>query len=701
MDIKELRIYGDNILECEKTLNLIYKSISKNSRPKPTLLKLEHNSNIYSPIYRIISPATKEVYKLQLFPGYGRWSSDILDKLISLGASLNEGTDSIVTQFNSNEESLLFGCEYCGALPAGNNVWQRSGRALLFAEAKIPFIYYCEIGGMELDEHRELISSRLPNALVPFSYFTCNINYSNSLITPVYIPSPSISEHNFSIYKDCFINGQDLDLIYSLLQNNNEACLKFHDIIQEKNLNLVSLSIKNAVRKDTISYESLINLNEFIKNNTTNSFFSSNAQMWKKKTSINKTDTLNTLLDYCKNNCISMGSKSLSFCLLPENKKSEFIKLLKSSYKNSSIINKLNNTSKPIALVWLAGYKKDGTDSRPDRGLLPLFRMLFGNEYTIVSVLFGAMKNNDISVLNSNPNKLINSNKLWKAIYTLSDFLVVDNFLYKTPSLGICKIFDTKSALPNNNTKTYSPCSLIPRLGEHDIDTVIHSIFKTTRQPFSLARNRSSIQPPVIFESFCNPPHGDWSGIEFLDIINSTIYRWTSLPRVSGKNKRPDHIIQFEDKILIIESKLHPKKLEKNIGSRLINYVQSLFNIAPICNKKYPNGKWVLSDSKTIDTNNYKYLSAVAFTKNSTILDSYSSNLVADNYSDYINTNYSDLFNQTNTDIIFDITIYSNIVFISIASKDANTKIWLENMIEYNSNIKFLTSQKKIFITVL
>ncbi|WP_024621588.1 hypothetical protein [Metaclostridioides mangenotii] len=130
--MQKLRIYGDNILECEKTLDLIYKSIKINTVNSTIILKFDFKSNIFCPLYIIQSSNdNKGLFEIQLFAGYNRWTSNILDKLTSLGSSLNEGADSIVTQLMDDREEILFGCEYCGALPAGNNAWQRSGRALL------------------------------------------------------------------------------------------------------------------------------------------------------------------------------------------------------------------------------------------------------------------------------------------------------------------------------------------------------------------------------------------------------------------------------------------------------------------------------------------------------------------------------------------------------------------------------------------
>ncbi|WWU64762.1 hypothetical protein QJR26_17445 [Clostridium baratii] len=691
MNIYEIRIYGDNILECEKTLNLIYKSIKINSDSKKANLSFNDRSNLFCPSYTITTNS-KKLYKIQLFPGYNRWSSNILDKLTLLGASLTEGADSIVTQIIDSKESILFGCEYCGALPAGNNAWQRSGRALLFAEAKIPFLYYSELGGMELDSDRNIKSARLPNPLVTLSYFTANINYNNSIIAPIYKPSPTISDSNFSLYSNCFVKNEDLNLIYNLITDNIYKCLEITSIIQKKALNLTKLLIENRRVKDTISFKELQHLCYSIADNSSNNFFEKRKDSWKKSISIDLTDKMNRIFTYCKENCLSMGSKKLPFCLVPLHKKNEFISLLNSCYQDNETINKIISSNKPIALVWIAGFKPGGDDSRPDRGLLPLFKMLFGNEYTIISLIFGPMKKFAIKNLLENPYNLISSNGLWKAIYTQSDFLIVDNYIAKRKELGISNIFKTSIYLINPKDIIYNTCSTIPRLGEDDIDTVIHSIFRTVYAPTLLSHINNET---FIFESLCNPPGGDWSGIEFLDIDNNILYRWSSLPRVSGKDKRPDHIIQFKDKLLIIESKLHPRDLEKNIGPRLINYVKNLFNIPPICYKKYPLGNWILNDNKNVNIDNYDYLSAVAFTKISSI-ENMSNNESVSNFS-----YYSNLFELTKSDIIFDITINSNINFINIACRCNSIKIWVENMINSNKNISFLSKNKKVSINIV
>jgi hypothetical protein len=137
---------------------------------------------------------------------------------------------------------------------------------------------------------------------------------------------------------------------------------------------------------------------------------------------------------------------------------------------------------------------------------------------------------------------------------------------------------------------------------QHDVDSVLHLIFSKS--------NGSGI-----YESLCNPPGGDWSGISIIDFHSQEEYRWTSLPRVSGdETKRPDHLIQFKlnNTLLSIESKDHPRTLEKSIGPRLIKYVTKLFKIQPNSYRKNASDNWGLYKGKNIG-NDFKILSGVAF----------------------------------------------------------------------------------------
>lgn len=699
MDIINFRIYGDNILECEKTLNLIFKGIRINA--DNTIRKsIDLHSTINCPTYRI--SVKGKLYKFQLFPGYARWSSNILDKLNQLGASLNEGADSIVTKIDGDKEDIVFGCEYCGALPAGNNAWQRSGRALLFAEANVPFLYYSELGGMELDDNRNIKAGRLPNPLIPYSYITINYNLPTTIISPIYIASPTISEENRALYNQGFIEKEDLQLIYNLLEGNYEECLKINKEIQEKALFITKLLIENRRTNDTIASSEIDLLTDKIIHNKSSEYFTAAACEWTKSITIDLTDSMTSLFDFCKSNCLSVGSNSLPFCMIKEDKKSQFIQFLNTNYSNySSVINRVNNSSKPIALVWIAGFKPAGDDSRPDRGLLPLFKMLFGDEYTIISIIYGPMKRTTLNTLFRSPYSLGETNGLWRAIFTQSDFLIVDNYMARNASQQNKLILDINST-PISYTKliSYTPCSSIPRLGEDDVDTAIHSLFKTNI-PFSLASpSLNSSTSEFIFEALCNPPGGDWSGIEFYDNLKKKIYRWSSLPRVSGEDKRPDHIIQFKDKLLIIESKLNKNDVENNIGPRLINYVKKLLQLPPISSKPLPSRNWSLNNGELINENDYEYISAIAYAERDEIIISSTEQLVAESGAMYSFNDENSLFKFANVDLIFSITFSTQAVLINALCKNEHIKSWFQEMVEVNQNIRFLIQNNFIEIKI-
>lgn len=138
---------------------------------------------------------------------------------------------------------------------------------------------------------------------------------------------------------------------------------------------------------------------------------------------------------------------------------------------------------------------------------------------------------------------------------------------------------------------------------EHDIDTSIHQLFSHKEQT-------------NIFESLCNPPGGDWSGISYYENAD-TEFRWTSLPRVSQVGgKRPDHLIQIrnakQDIFLSIESKLYGRDLEINIGTHLKTYIDDLFKGLPTaCRTK---GKdWRLFDRDNMKFRPYTIWSVGAF----------------------------------------------------------------------------------------
>lgn len=125
--------------------------------------------------------------------------------------------DVIITEIIAEKEIPLVAIEYCGALPAGNQAWQRSGRGYSAGMSKIPYFYIAEIGGYELDENRNRKAARLPNPAVPFSYLS--YSHNRHTVLPVYEKSAGCDEDNAELYKDVFSENELENLVRKIISN--------------------------------------------------------------------------------------------------------------------------------------------------------------------------------------------------------------------------------------------------------------------------------------------------------------------------------------------------------------------------------------------------------------------------------------------------------------------------------------------------
>ena len=55
--------------------------------------------------------------------------------------------------------------------------------------------------------------------------------------------------------------------------------------------------------------------------------------------------------------------------------------------------------------------------------------MIYGNEYSVISIVFGPIKEKFIENLGESICSLPENNGLWRAIFTQSDFIIVDSFI--------------------------------------------------------------------------------------------------------------------------------------------------------------------------------------------------------------------------------------------------------------------------------
>jgi hypothetical protein len=255
--------------------------------------------------------------------------------------------------------------------------------------------------------------------------------------------------------------------------------------------------------------------------------------------------------------------------------------------------------NKQLAVVWITGFKPRGDDSRPDRGLTPLARMILGNDTDILTIVYGPAKQSTWDAFMKSPEQIAKDNGLWQSIINICDYVLIDS--------ATCQ--DKLFYKTNTKRKKYPASIVFPQkkstiiFSEHDTDSAIHQIF-SRKEHFG------------VFESMCNPPGGDWSGISYFEKGESE-YRWTSLPRVSAVGgKRPDHIIQISynqnNIFLSIESKLKGRDLEDNIGNNLKTYIADLFQNPPTAYKTKTQD-WRLFDKSKLNIKKYSISSVGAF----------------------------------------------------------------------------------------
>lgn len=655
MEVIKLNVYGDNILECERALSYLETGIR---RQENEILKKELlDGFIITPRYNI--KGKENEYVITLYPGVnrGRWNRDIYDILFTdNGIKLTETCDVILTSFENNKEKPILAIEFSSALPAGNNSWQRSGRALSFSRLGIPYIYAVEIGAHELDKNGGIKSTRSQSSLLILSYLLNN-SRSKRFNSLSYSTSPVAYPDFINEYREIINENYLFDYIYFVVTNNTTEIEKC-----EVKLLLTELKVYNkaAHEKENIFKTLKVDENhlEFINSieldylleGVTKAGISWNKKI-KKDTEL--TEDFEHLRKLAKQYCFSPYAKSsVPIGILPKNQFDNFIIDIESQCPNYyKIFNEaITNSKNDLVIVMINGFKPGGEDSRPDRDLLPFSRMIFGEEITIFTIIYSP--NVPEYIINSISNgefNVLRRNGLFNAILDGSDYTLVDSFKHD-------KCFEIPSQ--HSNTPNEILNIAIPeinrkpeRIGENDIDTVIHMIFKDIK---------------YVFESFTNPPGGDWSGISIID--NQYEYRWTSLNREPKNVKRPDHIFQIKsDELLVIESKERYSTLinkEKNVGPKMIAFLSDLLFDRPINAKKKHGEKEYSGTDEKINTSYFNFLSAVAF--------------YVKNDSEISKESCSKLATNCDVDLVFGIKVTENknIVIYYYVRNQSNFKKW-------------------------
>ena len=666
------RIHGDNIVECERALKYLTNYVKPKNKKilfsSLSCLKVELQFSINNSDYYWI---------FEMFPSFNknnrqRWNYDIFDALKNNGGILNETPDAFFTKLNGDKEELILAIEFCSALQAGNQAWQRSGRAYSTAQTTCPYLYIVDFVKYELDSKtRERKNLRFPNAAIPFSY----LNYSDdsSFVAQAYVRSEEFSPEtddtirNFdtSIFTDDMIGKY----IFNKLINMPTEPI-------EKEFNDATLKMINFLAKndnDNLKYSDYHDIYVNSKDIVQYSVEKNKFKFKKTIAASNKTKNIIKFLDLIKKYSVGLGSSDLPFGIIPyENKKNfvdEFAKIFNFEInKDDSIL----KTKKHLLICLLKGFKPGGDDNRPDRGALPFLSMLTKDKYEILTFIYGPIIESNYNLLMNNIKRLLDVSGFWRSILLLSDYVLVDSdvisnrrcIMHKSEYINTFSIGKVKRSIYDRKLIEFNCISDRPlSLHEDDVDTVIHSMF-------------SYYLNVQCFEGLCNPPGGDWSGLSVLN--NSIEYRWLSLPRVSvGESKRPDHVYQFNEvfdknALLIIESKESPRDLEEFVGDGLKEYVKDLMEFIPSVVKK--NNEWKICN-ESIDFNDYIFISAGAFIGN-------------------IALNYDEIHNYSECDMlfIFEPNQVTNKWRLKIISKTENSKkleAYIMQNIKDDSNIEW------------
>lgn len=615
---KNFRIHGDNIVECERIASLIINE----TKPANIRTSLLSPSTIVFDI-DFCYHGLDSSWHIELLPGFNksgrrRWQENIFHILRSNGSFLDETPDAIITSVDGEMETILCAIEFCSALQAGNQAWQRSGRAFSTGRTGCPYLYIVDFVKYELDSRtRERKALRFPNPAVPYSY----INFSKTsdhFVAQIYVRSEEfdpLREKALAGFDENDFAEQELSA-YLVKKMCGLSTEWEEQAILQKNLNVVSFLARSCNPKSNFTpkqWECLYDSQQGIV-----PFSIENAGFHFHKTITakghhGKSPQVLELIDQCS---VGFASRDLPIGIIPAKNRERFTDGIRRLYPSfdEAILLKMADSKSDLILCLIKGFKPRGDDNRPDRGLLPLATMLSSTDAEVMTYLYGPVLAGNYHLLLTNPKRLAAANGLWKAILSLSNFLALDVPILSGSQTDAELLMDTAD-LKEYFTKIENGMHIlsgkvfpsIPQeYHEDDVDTGIHYIFA------HLLRN-------FCFEGMCNPPGGDWSGFSVLH--KGSEKRWLSLPRVSKEvqGKRPDHILElfgvFDKPLLLsIESKERAIDLEPNVGEGLVNYIKNLMNYIPNVERTvHPYiGVWTKSSSHVAFTD-FEIISAAAY----------------------------------------------------------------------------------------
>ena len=551
-----------------------------------------------------------------------RWSGNIFDALNEAGSIFDETPDAIISVIENNtDERILLASEFCSALQAGDQAWQRSARAFSTGRTGCPYIYIVDFVKYELNNKtRKRKNLRFPNAAVPYSY----INYSKvtgNFVAQLYTKSEEFDRSKDSVIKEFDeddFGGRELGayIVKKLLGSDTRSEEK---AILDKNMNVVRFIAGNFNENINYTAEEWQEIHDLVGEDIVDFAVDRKRFIFHKtiaaKSRHGHSEEVVKLVDELS---VGFASRDLPFGIIPAEKRAGFAERLSELYPRAdkAVINSIGNGGKHLIIALFKGFKPRGDDNRPDRGLLPLAAMLSGSDVDVMTYIYGPMIEANLRALDTQPLILADSNGFWRSVLALSNFVAID-----VPVLAREK-YDAERIYDNSGIKDHfanigagkaieaKPCfPAVPvNYGEDDVDTGIHYLF-------------THVLKKICFEGMCNPPGGDWSGFSVID--GNYENRWLSLPRVSNivSGKRPDHILElfgvFDKPLLLsVESKERSSDLEPDVGTKLITYIKRLTDYVPSAKRLiFPERtEWRWGDKK-VPFSDFETVSAAAYLK--------------------------------------------------------------------------------------
>jgi hypothetical protein len=419
-------VYGDNILECWRFIQY--------AAPDGQIVPHTISCDATNPVVRWCSRELN--LSAKLVPSPDRIPLSVRQELAVSGVSLREQPDVVLCR----EGNLVSTFEFCSALPAGNNAWQRHGRSLSLCMNGVSHFHIAKIGGYELDANRVKKAPRLPNPLVLISYLrmSSGIFPGNSYLIPLlHDDCPDELEKSLRRF-DC--KGDIANIVCSMMGGGStQGSLR---TIRQNNMGIIKEITSASSRAGSLSTNEWLDVAESASNSAEHLMPKISAVRkikWSKSAPTNKSKTGRKLQNYLEENFLSLGSSTIPICFGSAGQIASFIGFLEVNYeRDMSDMKALFRETEYLLVTCDSGFKPRGDDSRPARGLTPFAKSLIhGDPSTKLLVfLYGPCKLDQWrQIKEGNLSSLARTNGLWESVYTMADYLVLDSESHPHPLL--------------------------------------------------------------------------------------------------------------------------------------------------------------------------------------------------------------------------------------------------------------------------